>query len=146
MLALNKAQQTPSLRFLFKRGGGGEGHSHHAPKREGQRGCHIPKMHFFNFRITINLNVNHTVSGSSGQPGEPEGEEMLSSQPDFEVDIKVGSQTLSLTCQFTPGTDITEGDHVEGGFLSRIQGRTLRQVCSGSWHLMVEGYVNLYAT
>jgi len=57
---------------------------------------------FHNEDITIAININHSTTG-----GEPETEqaEEISCQPNFEVDIKVGSKTLSLTCEYVEATE-----------------------------------------
>nr|AFY05650.1 gC1qR protein [Penaeus vannamei] len=68
--------------------------------------------------ITINLNVNHTVDTEApAELSQDQSEGELKSRPSFEVDIKVGSKTLSFTCSYTGPSDITEGqDQVEDVF------------------------------
>lgn len=68
--------------------------------------------------ITITMNVNHTVDTDA--PVELSGEQPdtgeLKSRPSFEVDIKVGSKTLSFTCSFTGPQEAAEGGEQEDVF------------------------------
>jgi len=61
-----------------------------------------------NEEITLSLNVNHTVdtdpdqgdeADSRGEKGQQQNVEMRS-KPNFDIDIKKGSQTLSFSCSF----------------------------------------------
>jgi hypothetical protein len=53
--------------------------------------------------LTITLNVNHTVDADfteeTSQKSEKEAAEMRS-RPNFEIDIKKGSQTLTFSCSY----------------------------------------------
>lgn len=69
-------------------------------------------MYFF--RVTISLNVNHTVDAEdepeiNPQQEQPEFGEMKS-KPSFEIDIKKDNKTLSFTCSFLPG-EAQEGEY-----------------------------------
>lgn len=68
-------------------------------------------------RITISLNVNHTVDTEDGQVAEMNTEQtegVLKSRPSFEVDIAIGPKTLSFTCSYTAPGDL-QGDGQEAG-------------------------------
>ncbi|KAJ8880775.1 hypothetical protein PR048_017246 [Dryococelus australis] len=69
--------------------------------------------------IEISFNVNHTVDTDDDQEAEvnpsmdkPELGD-LKSKPNFEVDIKRGSKTLSFTCSFMPNA---QDEQPEGGY------------------------------
>jgi len=65
---------------------------------------------FHDEEITISMNVNHSVDSEAPAELNAEGSEAdLKSRPSFEVDIKVGSKTLSFTCSFTGPEEIAEG-------------------------------------
>ncbi|XP_071453447.1 complement component 1 Q subcomponent-binding protein, mitochondrial [Hetaerina americana] len=65
--------------------------------------------------ITISFNINHTVDAEPSEPqvdpkmDKPELGEMKS-KPNFEVDIKKGSKTLSFTCSFMDGGEEQQAD------------------------------------
>ena len=46
----------------------------------------------------MSLNINHSTTGSAIE--EENQEPDIVCKPNFEVDIKSGSKTLSLTCEF----------------------------------------------
>ena len=70
---------------------------------------------FVNFRIKIQLNVNHTVDSAEPDDGSEEAPEMKS-RPSFEVDIEKGGKTLSFTCRYIHAGDETEREAKEQGF------------------------------
>ncbi|XP_063222087.1 complement component 1 Q subcomponent-binding protein, mitochondrial isoform X3 [Bacillus rossius redtenbacheri] len=69
--------------------------------------------------IEISFNVNHTVDTDEDQEAEinPSADKPefgdLKSKPNFEVDVKRGSRTLSFTCSFMPSTS---DEQSEGGY------------------------------
>lgn len=66
-------------------------------------------------RITVTLNVNHTVDTDEAEmSSEQANEASLKSKPSFEVDIQVGSKTMSFTCSFTSVDVSGEQDAPEG--------------------------------
>lgn len=68
----------------------------------------ILTKNFHDEQITITLNVNHTVDAEGPVEGTQEAD--LKSRPSFEVDVKVGSKTLSFTCSYiSPGEALAEG-------------------------------------
>ena len=52
-------------------------------------------------KITIRLNVNHTVDSAVPDDGTEEAPEMKS-KPSFDVHIVRGEKTLSFSCSFVP--------------------------------------------
>ncbi|KAL7634127.1 UNVERIFIED_CONTAM: hypothetical protein RMT77_015455 [Armadillidium vulgare] len=64
--------------------------------------------------VSVSLNVNHTVG--SNPSVEEEQDDKLTSKPDFEVDVKIGSKILSFSCQYTPEENIEGGDVVDDKF------------------------------
>ncbi|KAK3892291.1 hypothetical protein Pcinc_003911 [Petrolisthes cinctipes] len=56
---------------------------------------------FHDEKITVTLNVNHTVDTDEAEMSADQTEASLKSKPSFEVDIQVGSKTMSFTCSFT---------------------------------------------
>ena len=69
----------------------------------------------YQFRITVQLNVNHTVDSSEPDDGSEEAPEMKS-RPNFEVDIEKGGKTLSFTCSYIHVHDGPEQEAKEQGF------------------------------
>ncbi|XP_071535231.1 complement component 1 Q subcomponent-binding protein, mitochondrial [Panulirus ornatus] len=79
----------------------------------------ILTKNFHDEKITVTLNVNHTVDSDEtaevtvDQPDEA----VLKSRPSFEVDIQVGPKVMSFTCSYTTPGDVVEGqDHIEDVF------------------------------
>ena len=69
----------------------------------------------YDFRITVQLNINHTVDSSEPDDGSEEAPEMKS-RPNFEVDIEKGGKTLSFTCSYIHEHDGPEREAKEQGF------------------------------
>lgn len=78
----------------------------------------ILTKNFHDEKITISLNVNHTVESEEQEINVEQTEEAnLTSRPSFEVDIQIGSKILSFTCSYTTPSDVVEGqDQVEDVF------------------------------
>ncbi|ODM89474.1 Complement component 1 Q subcomponent-binding protein, mitochondrial [Orchesella cincta] len=61
---------------------------------------------FGNEEIIISANVNHSVDAEYGRDGPPPGQEAkepghgMKSKPNFDVEVKKGSQTLCFSCSF----------------------------------------------
>lgn len=67
---------------------------------------------FHDEKVTITLNVNHTVDqedDGSVELSQDQTEGVLKSRPSFEVDIVIGSKTLSFTCSFVGPVDAQGG-------------------------------------
>lgn len=57
-------------------------------------------------KITISIDVNHTVDAESPTMMTPDAQDAeFKSRPAFEVDVKVGSRVLSFTCSFMSPED-----------------------------------------
>lgn len=67
---------------------------------------------FHDEKITITLNVNHTVDqedDGTAELNQDQTEGVLKSRPSFEVDVVIGSKTLSFTCSFVGPVDLQGG-------------------------------------
>lgn len=70
--------------------------------------CHNLVVFHFN-RISISIDVNHTVDAEAPPQLSPDAQEAeFKSRPAFEIDVKVGSRVLSFTCSFMSPEE-TEG-------------------------------------
>ncbi|KAG7167861.1 complement component 1 Q subcomponent-binding protein, mitochondrial-like [Homarus americanus] len=79
----------------------------------------ILTKNFHDEKITVTLNVNHTVdSDETAEVNLDQSSEVaLKSRPSFEVDLQIGSKTMSFTCSYTSPGDVVEGqDQVEDTF------------------------------
>jgi len=91
-----------------------------SPKIEGfkveQEGADLKfTKDFQSEKITVQLNINHTVDSSEPDDGSEEAPEMKS-RPNFEVDIEKGGKTLSFTCSYIHEHDGPEREAKEQGF------------------------------
>ncbi|KAB7507001.1 Complement component 1 Q subcomponent-binding protein, mitochondrial [Armadillidium nasatum] len=92
-------------------------------------GCGIHGMHT---KVSLSLNVNHTVG--SNPSVEEQQSDKLTSKPDFEVDVKIGSKTLSFSCQYTPEENLEGEDVVDDKFgISEVT------IYDGEWEEKIYG-------
>ncbi|XP_050689222.1 complement component 1 Q subcomponent-binding protein, mitochondrial-like [Eriocheir sinensis] len=89
---------------------------------------------FHDEKITLTLNVNHTVDTDDGQVAEMNAEQtegVLKSRPSFEVDVAIGAKTLSFTCSYTAPGDLQGGGEEAGEDVFGINELT---VYEGEWN------------
>lgn len=88
---------------------------------------------FHDEKITISLNVNHTVDTDGegvAELNQDQTEGVLKSRPSFEVDITIGSKTLSFTCSYMSPGDFQDAGQNAGEDVFGINELTIYE---GEW-------------